>query len=126
VLGNLDQYTRFQAANAIGDAARNEGGIAGVGASLAVGAVLANQMTGALPGSPATPPPLPSTGGYYVGVDGAQTGPFDLATLATKVKDGSLTRTALIWKPGMGEWSAAEKVADLAPLFAAVPPPLPH
>ena len=31
VLGNMDQYTRFQTANAIGDAANNPSGMAGVG-----------------------------------------------------------------------------------------------
>ena len=45
-------------------------------------------------GAPGTaaPPPIPSAGGpsYYLGVSGQQTGPFDVATLATKAKDGSL------------------------------------
>src|SRR5947209_8485110 len=35
VLGDMNQYTRYQTANAIGDAAKNPGGIAGVGAGLA-------------------------------------------------------------------------------------------
>jgi membrane protease subunit (stomatin/prohibitin family) len=121
VLGNLDQYAKFQAANAIPEAAANPGGLAGVGAGVAVGAALGGQMARAM--QPA-PPPLPA-GGFFLGVGGAQTGPFDLAALAGKVRDGSLTRTTLVWKEGMAEWTAAERVPELQPLFAAVPPPLP-
>jgi membrane protease subunit (stomatin/prohibitin family) len=39
VLGNLDTYTKFQVAESIRDAAQNEGGMAGIGASLGVGAL---------------------------------------------------------------------------------------
>src|SRR5215213_1943407 len=37
VIGDLQRYTQFQAANAIGDAAKNPGGLAGVGTGLGVG-----------------------------------------------------------------------------------------
>jgi hypothetical protein len=121
VLGNLDRYAKFQAANAIPEAAANPGGLAGVGAGVAVGAALGGQMARAM--QPA-PPPLPA-GGFFLGVGGVQTGPFDLATLAVKVRDGSLTRATLVWKEGMAAWTAAECVPGLQPLFAAVPPPLP-
>jgi membrane protease subunit (stomatin/prohibitin family) len=128
VLGNLDQYTKFQAANALPEAAANPGGMGALGASVAAGAALGSQMAHALgqPSAGAAPPPLPAAAGYFVGTGGVQSGPFDLAALAAKVRDGSLTRSTLVWKQGMAEWTAAERVADLEPLFAAVPPPLPH
>lgn len=45
VLGNLDQYTKFQAAEAIRDAAQNEGGgLAQAGVGLGAGAALGNIM----------------------------------------------------------------------------------
>lgn len=44
VLGNLDTYTKFQVAESIRDAAQNEGGMAGIGASLGVGATMAQQI----------------------------------------------------------------------------------
>jgi membrane protease subunit (stomatin/prohibitin family) len=129
VLGNLDQFTRFQTANAIGDAANNPGGIAGVGAGLGAGVAIAGQMADAMRGGSASaggPPPLPSTGPqYYVGVNGSQVGPFDLAALTAKVRSGEVTRSTLIWKNGMAGWIAAETVSDLQTLFASVPPPLP-
>jgi membrane protease subunit (stomatin/prohibitin family) len=42
--GDLDKFTKYQVANAIPLAAQNEGGMAGIGASLAAGAVLGQTM----------------------------------------------------------------------------------
>src|SRR5262249_18961165 len=44
MLGNLDQYTKFQTAEAIPEAAKNPGGLAGVGAGLGAGSARARQM----------------------------------------------------------------------------------
>jgi membrane protease subunit (stomatin/prohibitin family) len=134
VLGDMNQYTKYQAANAIGDAARNPGGVAGVGAGLGAGFAIAGQMAGALGGAqapvqapaPAMPPPLPSLASFFIGTGGQQAGPFDLDTLATKVRQGVLTRSTLVWKQGMPAWIQAASVPELQPLFAAVPPPLPQ
>ena len=127
VLGNLDTYTKFQTAEAIGDAAKNPGGIAGVGAGLGAGMAIGGQMADAMRGGSAgAPPPLPATGvQFFVGANGGQTGPFDLAALAAKVRSGEITRQTLVWKTGMPNWAAAEGVDELRPLFATVPPPLP-
>ena len=59
--GDLNAYTQFQTANAIPLAAQNEGGMAGVGASLAAGMVMGQTMAAGMAGSlntakPATPP----------------------------------------------------------------------
>ncbi len=45
-LGDLNKYTQFQTAEAIKDAANNPGGLAGIGASIGVGAQMANAMSG--------------------------------------------------------------------------------
>jgi membrane protease subunit (stomatin/prohibitin family) len=130
VLGDLNQYTRFQAANALGDAAKNPGGVAGLGASLAAGAVIGQQMGGALgqavpgPGE-AQPPPLPTTVAFFIEQQGKHSGPFDLATLTTHAQAGTFTRGTLVWRQGMPGWVAAETVPELQPVFANVPPPLP-
>jgi membrane protease subunit (stomatin/prohibitin family) len=128
VLGDMGQYTKFQTANAIGDAANNPGGVAGVGAGLGAGVAIGGAMAGALGGTATAggPPPLPAVGPqYYVGINGAQAGPFDMGTLAAKVRSGEINRQSLVWKPGMGAWLAAEGVPELQSLFASVPPPLP-
>jgi membrane protease subunit (stomatin/prohibitin family) len=134
VLGDLTQYTRFQAANAIGDAANNPSGMAGVGASLAAGMGVGQQMAsafgqamqpGAPAGGPGVPPPLPQQSAYFVAIDGKQAGPFDLTALAHHAQSGQMSRASLVWKQGMAGWAAAETVPELQGLFATVPPPLP-
>jgi membrane protease subunit (stomatin/prohibitin family) len=127
VIGDMGQYTRFQTAQAIPEAAANPGGLAGLGAGVSVGVAVGQQMAGALQGqATATPPPLPGAAAYFVALGGVQAGPFDLTTLAGKVRDGTLTRSTLVWKQGMPAWAAAETVPEVQNLFAAVPPPLPQ
>ena len=66
--GDLNKYTQYQVANAIPLAAQNEGGAAGIGASLAAGAVLGQTMAQGLAagGKTAASPPTgvspPATG----------------------------------------------------------------
>jgi membrane protease subunit (stomatin/prohibitin family) len=130
VIGDLNRYTQFQAANAIGDAARNPGGLAGTGAGLAAGMAVGNQMASAM-GSAAqaasAPPPITAsaTASYFVVVGGAQKGPFTLDQLREQVTAGQVQRSTLAWKQGLAQWTPLENVPDLALLFASVPPPLP-
>ncbi len=49
-IGNVDQYMKFQAADALRDAAQNEGGGAGLGAGLGAGFAVGNQMANAFGG----------------------------------------------------------------------------
>lgn len=51
VLGNLNQYTQYQAAEAIRDAAQNSSGMSGAGASIGAGAAIGNIMAEALRGN---------------------------------------------------------------------------
>jgi membrane protease subunit (stomatin/prohibitin family) len=125
VVGNLNQYTKFQAANAMEDAANNTGG-AGEAFGFGLGMAAGQRATQAMntPAPAAGPPPLPAAE-WYVGVGGQQQGPFDLNALASQVASGGLTRDTLVWKNGMAAWTAAGQVPELGGAFAAVPPPLP-
>jgi hypothetical protein len=133
VLGNLDQYVKFQTAEAITKAAENPGGVAGIGAGLGVGMNMANQMAGALqpqagmnqPSVQQAPPPLPGLVQFHVAIANQQQGPFDLPALQGKIAAGQLTAQSLVWKPGMAQWTPAAQVAELKALFENVPPPLP-
>ena len=119
VLGDLNRYAQYQSATAIGDAAKNPSGAAGAGVGIGAGIALGQQMGTHL--TPAGPPP-PAV--FFAVVNGTQTGPYDVGTLAGRIRDGSLTRDTLVWRQGMAEWIAAGAVAELQPLFAALPPPL--
>jgi membrane protease subunit (stomatin/prohibitin family) len=125
VLGNLDQYIKFQTGHAITDAAQNPGGVAGVGAGLGAGMAMANQMTSALQPSTSQPPPLPNATVIFIVEEGKQSGPYDLPTLTAKAQSGSLQRSTLAWKQGMSAWVAAETIPELYAIFAAIPPALP-
>src|SRR5439155_18820847 len=115
IVVNLDQYTKFQAANALEDAANNPGGAGeglGLGLGMAVGQRAAAAMTPAMTpaAGSAGPPPLPTTGQWYVGIAGQQQGPFDLNGLAGKVSSGELTPGTLVWQTGMAGWVPAQQV----------------
>jgi membrane protease subunit (stomatin/prohibitin family) len=65
VIGDLDKYAKFQAAEAIETAAANPGGVAGIGASMAAGAAIGQAMVGGLAqpapaAAPAAPAPAAS------------------------------------------------------------------
>jgi membrane protease subunit (stomatin/prohibitin family) len=55
VLGNLDQYTKFQTAEAIKEAAGADGGIAGIGAGAAAGMAVGQAMAGGMMPGVGTP-----------------------------------------------------------------------
>jgi membrane protease subunit (stomatin/prohibitin family) len=133
VVGNLAAYTQFNIANSIPDAAKNPGGLAAAGAGIGMGMAMAAPMGQALSGQqqaassvPGTPPPIPGAATYFVAIEGKQTGPFDLQTLAAQATSGRLTQQSLVWTQGMAQWIPAGQVAALAGIFANVPPPLPQ
>ncbi len=132
VVGNLAAFTQFNIANSIPDAAKNPGGLAAAGAGLGMGMAMAAPMGQALStqqaaasSAPVAPPPIPGTATYFVAVEGKQTGPFDMQTLAAQATSGRLTQQTLVWTQGMVQWTPAGQVAALAGVFASVPPPLP-
>ncbi|VAW60689.1 Putative virion core protein (lumpy skin disease virus), partial [hydrothermal vent metagenome] len=137
IIGNLNQYTQFQAANALEQAAKNPGGDASAGIGMGMGFAMANQMGQVLnqdkPAgqnsqqqvSGATPPPLPAQSSYFVAIGGEQVGPFFLQAFKQKIMSNEIDRNTLVWTQGMPGWLKADEVDELKPLFASVPPPLP-
>nr|WP_244879743.1 SPFH domain-containing protein [Micromonospora aurantiaca] len=138
-VGDLDRYTRFQAANAMEAAANNPGGEAGAGIGLGLGMAMGQQMARSMGGGAATqppqpaatqpaatePPPLPDQAQWYVGVGGQRQGPYDLGALAEQANAGALGADTLVWRTGMAQWQPAGQVPELASVLASVPPPLP-
>lgn len=136
VLGDLDQFTKFQAASAITLAAENPGGLAGAGIGMGLGAGLGAQLAQALQptavpvAAPATvpvaaPPPLPGTTQWYAGVDGKQVGPLSAVEVQARLAAGTLTTGTLVWRDGLAAWTPLAEVPELQPAPAAGPPPLP-
>ena len=132
IIGNLDAYTKFQAANALEKAAENPSGDASAGVGMGMGFAMANQMTQTMTsptplGGSATPPPLPVPDkiAYYLGIAGEQKGPFSLKIIQEMIRDKTLTPETLTWCKGMDGWEKASEVEGLKSLFNQIPPPLP-
>ena len=119
--GQLDSYTQLQSADAIREAAQNPSGGAAAGVGIGMGAALGQRAASVTapqaPPAPVVgafePPPLPAAVWYYA-VGNARKGPVDQATLT---RPGTLTPETLVWKAGMGNWTPAGQVAELAPVF---------
>lgn len=132
VIGNMQQYSQFQAANAIESAAQNgNGGMMGGAMGAGLGFGMANQMANAFgqqqqQAPVAAPPPLQQAVQYYAAINGQQAGPFPIETVQSLVNTNQITKDTLVWKQGMSQWSPAGQVAEVAAMFAAGgPPPIP-
>lgn len=93
-----------------------------------MGGQMANNMTSA--GQPQqAPPPLPNqqTVPYYLYVNNAQVGPFDIAAVSQMVSAGQVNGDTLGWCEGMANWAALKTIPALASLFrpAGGPSPIP-
>ncbi len=127
VLGNLDQYTKFQAANAIEKAATSggDGGTMGAGLGMGMGMGMANMINQAFTQNQqqATPPPLQTV--YYLAINGQQVGPWNIDQIRQAISQNQINLDTLVWKQGMANWAKASEVPEIANLFGATPPPVP-
>ena len=128
LLGNMQQYTQFQTANAIEQSAQNSDS-SNPGLEFGMGMMMAQQMTSAMqqpqtqvapPNSTQpTPPPLPPQ--WYIYENGQQLGPLDWQQLSQR----RLTPQTLVWRDGMSSWLPAAQVSELSSLLAPPTPPTP-
>ena len=137
VIGNMATYTQMQFADSLKAGAENPGGgrnPAGDAMGMGMGFAMAGQMAQQVvnpqgnvnqPTAVNVPPPIPQPKTFFVAVNGQQTGPFAMPQLQQMIMQGQFTRQSMVWSQGMAAWAAAETVAELAPLFGAVPPPIP-
>ena len=146
--GDLGKFTQYSAAEAMTQAAQNQGGAgAGMGAGMGVGMGMAmggmmgpwgqmpNAAQSARPGQPgvataspaqaAPPPPPPMEHVWHIAENGATDGPFSRAAMGRMAKEGRLTRETMVWTAGQDGWLPAEDVRELAQLFTVLPPPPP-
>lgn len=127
VIGNLNAYSQYQAANAMEEAAKNPGA-AGSVVGMGMGMMMNNQMGAAMGAAQAGgPPPIPgaSTATVFLVIDGQQAGPFTNDQLREHARAGRLTPRTYAWKQGMPEWKPATEVPEAASILASSPPPIP-
>ncbi|MCB1754716.1 MAG: SPFH domain-containing protein [Gammaproteobacteria bacterium] len=130
MIGNLDNYLKYQAGEAVEAAAGNPAGGASEGVGMGVGFAMANQMAEFMSKrdqQEATPPPLPTLSSFHIEVDGQAVGPISVEDLRRKITAGEVQAETLVWSPGMAEWKPAGTVIALSGVFGEIkPPPLPN
>ncbi len=135
IVGNLDDYMKFNAAESMsaGDSAfaASMGAGMGAGMGMAMGGMTMQPRPGpwgaapAPQAAPVAPPPPPAEHVWHIAENGATQGPFSKARLGRMAQEGGLTRDTLVWTAGQDGWKRAEDVMELAQLFTVMPPPPP-
>lgn len=62
---------------------------------------------------------------WWYGQDAWISAPVDQDKLAELIRKGRIGPKTLLWKEGMAEWHPLDAIAELQPLRAIIPPPLP-
>ena len=118
VLGNLDNYLQYQAAENMGNGNGN------AAMDMGLGLAMANKMADAFnrPTTPAAaPPPLPDSN-WHVALAQQSSGPHSMPQLQQMARSGQLKPDTLVWQPGMANWQKASETS-LNSLFAGQTPP---
>lgn len=97
---------------------------AGIMTGMAMGRVMGDQLGDMMNSTNSTPPPPPVLI-YHIALNGQQSGPYTIDQLKEYAVTGQFTKLHHAWKQGMTEWIQVEDIAELAGVFAQVPPPPP-
>lgn len=144
ILGNMQQYAQFQAANAIEASANNPNGGGTPALDFGVGIAMGQQLMGAFaqqnlqtmqtmqnPQMPAPqpaqqqpiappPPPMPAVQ-WFISRGGQNFGPFSPEQLL----QNGLTAETYAWRSGMANWQLAQDIPELTMILNSAPPPPP-
>ncbi|MDQ7070151.1 MAG: DUF4339 domain-containing protein, partial [Rhodobacterales bacterium] len=133
IVGDLNAYTQYSAAEAMTTAAANPSGAMGAGIGMGMGIGMAQNATGpwgaraaaaAPQPAPIAPPPPPVENVWHIAKNGQTSGPFSRAALGRMVTDGTLSRETTVWTAGQDGWKPASDIRELATLFTILPPPM--
>lgn len=124
LLGNMQQYSQYQAANAIEESAKNPSSGGNPGLDFGVGMAMAQNLADNLqasptPSTPPPPPPPPVQNQWYISRDGQSVGPFNYEQL----RQQGITQETYVWRQSMSAWQSASEILELAPLLMSPPPP---
>lgn len=128
LIGDLDRYTQYAAAEALSAAGAGGDSAVAAGLGAGMGMAMAQNMGpwGAHPArAAAAPPPPPVEHVWHIAENGATKGPFSKAQMGRMAAEGGLTRQSFVWTAGQDGWKRAEDVTELAQLFTVMPPPPP-
>jgi membrane protease subunit (stomatin/prohibitin family) len=123
IVGDLNKYMQFNAAEGMDQPGSAMGAAMGAGMGAGMGMGMAQNMG---PWGAAAPPPPPPPAGkiWHLAENGATKGPFTEADLAGMAAAGALTAGTMVWTAAQDGWKPAAET-DLVRLLAQVPPPPP-
>ena len=135
MIGDLDKYLKYNAAESLAKEGSSAGGAMEMGIGLAMGQQMSNalaqnqQAPAAAPVTHAAPPPIPGDR-WHVALNDEATGPHSTATIKDMIKEGVVSAETLVWISGMAEWQPAVENATLKALLEQLgdnnqPPPMP-
>ncbi len=139
MIGNLDQYIKYQSAEALGSSSSGATSAMDMG----MGFAMANKMSESLSqpsntdthqkqaGAPpqkssntppplqsqTMPPPLPKKTEWHIAINNAASGPHSGSALEQLIRDGALHSKTLVWCNGMEDWGTADSQSELAQLI---------
>ena len=124
-----DVYQMERSFDVLDSAASNDSGMMGnfMGAGVGVGAGinLGNQLGSVMnTNTQVTPPPTPQTLIYYLVLNGAQNGPYDMNMVVNMIQSGQINGETLAWKQGLPNWSKLSMFSEFSVIFNC-PPPIP-
>ncbi len=134
VVGDLNRYMQFNAAEAMAQPGGAMGAAMGTGMGAGMGFNMAQNMgpwgagqspaTPAAPAAAAPPPPPPAGKAWHLAENGATEGPYGEADLRRLAAEGRLSRASMVWTQGQDGWKMAAET-ELAALLDSLPPPPP-
>jgi len=132
IVGDLNDYSKFQSAEAMEEAAKNPSGGASEGIGMGMGFGMAQNMMQNMTqqntsesNKKQVPPAIPKQNLYYYVENGAQKGPVSVSDIENLIKSNLLIKDTLVWMDGMEEWTNADNVPEISKLFGSLPPPIP-
>jgi membrane protease subunit (stomatin/prohibitin family) len=132
MIGDLDKYLKYNAAESLGSENSSAGSAMEMGIGLAVGqqmsqALQQNQAPVAVT-THATPPPIPSNR-WHIALNGEGTGPHSNTAIKAMIQESVITAETLVWSSGMAEWQPATDNVNFKILLQQAsgqqPPPIP-
>ncbi|MBL0722090.1 MAG: SPFH domain-containing protein [Sulfurovum sp.] len=128
IFGNLDDYLKYQSAEALANGGTNGamGNIVEIGAGMAMGQQIAQSISNSMQQQHSTPsmppPPIPQSILYHIARDGVAEGPYPVSAIIEYINNGTVMRDTLVWSEDMDGWIEAGVV--FSDNFRQTPPPL--
>jgi membrane protease subunit (stomatin/prohibitin family) len=122
LIGNLDDYLKYQSAEALGSL-RNDSSI-DFAVTQQMVANLNVPSTQVQTHETPLPPPIPKAQTYHVAIDEKPKGPLTMVQIKSLINMKKVTNETLIWREGMSGWEGISSLDELSALFEVIPPPV--